>query len=242
MKTFIHPTATVVNSTLQEDARVYKDASVVNCALDESAIIGDFTRTQDSTFGKGVQIQRNGLIYSTHVGDHSYTGKNTTIWHANIGKYCSISWNVSIGGANHDYSCVTTHAFVYASEFGFLGDKTPVYDRFTDDCVIGNDVWIGCHVVICRGAHIGDGAVIGAGAVVTRDVEPYEIVAGVPAHSIKKRFDEVTIQRLLKLKWWDFPESLLKEKVELFGSHIDNSILDELEACKRNLMGTENIV
>jgi len=242
MSTFIHPSANVVNSTLLEDARVYKDASVVNCTLEESAIIGDFTRTQDSSFGKGVQIQRNGLIYSTQVGAHSYTGKNTTIWHANIGKYCSISWNVSIGGANHDYSRVTTHAFVYAPEFGFLGENAPVYNRFTDDCVIGNDVWIGCHVVICRGVHIGDGAVIGAGAVVTKDVAPYEIVAGVPARGIKKRFDDETIQRLLDLKWWDFPESLLKEKVELLGSYMDSAVLDELEACKRKLNEAEGTV
>ena len=76
---------------------------------------------------------------------------------------------------------------------------------------IGNDVWIGYEAVILSGVHIGDGAIIGARAVVTRDVEPYTIMGGVPARPIRKRYDEETIQRLLALRWWDFPPEQMQK-------------------------------
>ena len=79
------------------------------------------------------------------------------------------------------------------------------------DIVIGNDVWIGYEAVILSGVHIGDGAIIGARAVVTRDVEPYTIMGGVPARPIRKRYDEETIQRLLALRWWDFPPEQMRK-------------------------------
>lgn len=77
--------------------------------------------------------------------------------------------------------------------------------------MIGNDVWIGYEAVILSGVHIGDGAIIGARAVVTRDVEPYTIMGGVPARPIRKRYDEETIQRLLALRWWDFPPEQMRK-------------------------------
>ncbi len=81
------------------------------------------------------------------------------------------------------------------------------------DIVVGNDVWIGYEAVILAGVTIGDGAIIGARAVVTRDVPPYTIVGGVPAKPIRKRFDEDTIARLLELRWWDWPEERIAQNI-----------------------------
>lgn len=94
----VDETATVVDSELKYGAGVWKHAFVKNCFLEEFSSIGDFTRAEDSAFGEHVQIQRNGLIYSSSFGRRTYTGKNFTCWHARIGSFCSISWNVSMGG------------------------------------------------------------------------------------------------------------------------------------------------
>ena len=95
-------------------------------------------------------------------------------------------------------------------------EKTRVSEAWDNkgDIVIGNDVWIGYEAVILAGVTIGDGAVIGARAVVTKDVAPYTVVGGVPARPIKKRFSDGTIQRLLELRWWDWPKERIRENLE----------------------------
>ena len=147
-----------------------------------------------------------------------------------IGKYCSISWNVSIGGANHNYSLLTTHSMLYDEQFGMV--ESPLYNRFSNKCTIGNDVWIGAGAQILRGVTVGDGAVIAAGAVVTKDVPPYAIVCGVPAAIIKYRFDEKTIKQLLEIKWWDFEPELIKENIRLFSKNVDIKTINELNRIK----------
>ena len=157
-------------------------------------------------------------------------GRNFTAWHCKIGKFCSISWNVGIGGANHDYERITQHAFLYAPQFGVLDNgQTPGYNRFEDECIIGNDVWIGCNAVVCRNVHIGDGAVIAAGAVVTKDVEPYTIVGGVPGKMIKRRCDIKLAERLLKAQWWNLPSDIIKENFDLFNSKINEQSVSKIE-------------
>ena len=226
----IDATAQVDDCVLDEGASIYKCVSAAGCSLGRGSILGDFTRTADSAYGEHVRIQRNNMIYGARLGDYSYTGKNCTIWHAVIGKFCSLSWNVSIGGANHDYNRLTTHSMPYAPEFGFVEDGGALYARFDDDCVVGNDVWIGCGATICRGVHVGDGAVIGANACVTKDVEPYTIVAGVPAKPLKKRFPDNIISELLDLRWWDLPSDAIRENIDLFGAVPDEEVLTRLRA------------
>ena len=232
---FIHESAEVLNSRLGYGAKVYKSAFVKECQLGENVIIGDYTRTENSFYHKNVRIQRNGMIYYSEINNHSYTGRNCTIWHTSIGKFCSLSWNLSIGAANHDYSRTTTHSFLYAPEFGFIDEPNHNYNHFDSPCNIGNDVWIAANVCICRGVTIGDGAVIGAGAVVTKDVPPYAIVAGVPARIIKYRFDENIIEKLLEIKWWDFPDDIIKKNIYLFDSEMNNDILYKLQKIKSTL-------
>jgi acetyltransferase-like isoleucine patch superfamily enzyme len=133
-----------------------------------------------------------------------------------IGKFCSISWGVSIElRGNHRTDIMTTYPFMT-----FVDDWPEA--KYVDtgavskgDVIIGNDVWIGYGVMILSGVTIGDGAVIGAGSVVTRDVEPYAIVAGNPARLIKKRFDDETIRKLLEIKWWDWPKVKIRRNLHI---------------------------
>lgn len=130
------------------------------------------------------------------IGDYTYVGNYTVIDYAIIGKYCSIGQRCSIGGWEHDYKKFSTNPRIYREIFG------ESYSDQVQQVVIGNDVWIGDNAIILKG-NIGDGVIIGAGAVVTKDVPPYAIVVGNPAHIIKYRFDEETIKKLLDSKWWD---------------------------------------
>lgn len=145
------------------------------------------------------------------IGFFSYIGRNATITgDVEIGRYCSIGWDVTIGPTNHPPDFLSTHLFSFCHGGPF--DQNAFYQNLNNPedhtrnppTVIGNDVWIGAKATIMRGVRIGDGAIIGSGAVVTRDVEPYAIVGGVPARVIRKRFDDELIEKLLKLKWYNY--------------------------------------
>lgn len=231
MDNFIHDTAESVNNILDDGAKIYKQAFVKDSHLGRNVKIGDFGRIENSKLGLNVDIQRFSLIYNSRIEDYSYVGRNFTCWYAKIGKFCSISWNVGIGGANHDYNRISQHAFLYASQFGMLqSGQAPGYDRFVTECEIGNDVWIGCNAVICRGVHIGDGAVIGAGSVVTKDVDPYTIVGGVPAKFIKNRCAPELAQRLIATEWWNLEPSIIKEFFPCFNEIIAEESVSAIEA------------
>lgn len=226
---YIDSTAITDNLKLGKNNKIWKCAFVRNSILKTNVIIGDFSRVEDSSFDNNVTIQRNSLVYSTSIGRYTYTGKNFTSWHCQIGAFCSISWNVGIGGANHDYRKLTTHAFLYAPQFGLLGDNVG-YNRFKEECNIGNDVWVGANAVICRGVNIGNGAVIAAGAVVTKDVPEYSIVGGVPARILKKRFSDDIIFLLKDLNWWDLPENVIRENYELFNQEPNSKSISKLRS------------
>ncbi len=98
--------------------------------------------------------------------------------------------------------------------------------------VIGNDVWVGSNVVILGGLNIGDGAIIGAGAVVTKDVQPYSIVVGNPAREIKKRFSEQIISSLMAIRWWEFPPELLAKNVDVLNRNVDEELIHILREIK----------
>lgn len=230
---FVSETANVQNVHGASSAKIYNNCKVVDTTLAENSSIGDNSRVFGSTLGNFVHIQREALMYSTTIGDYTYTGKNFTSWYSEIGKFCSISWNVSIGGANHDYERVTTHAFLYSNDYDFLNGRIG-YNRFENECVIGNDVWIAANASICRGVTVGDGAVIAAGAVVTKNVEPYTIVAGIPAKPIKKRFSDDVINILLQSQWWNLPPQIIKENFELFNSKPDIETAKKILALKES--------
>ena len=129
------------------------------------------------------QINRRNFLIDTNIGDYTYTGSNTTLKHVDTGKFCSISWNVSCGGAMHDYESIYTSPFHQLKQFGFVDENESVPHKRV---IIGNDVWIGMNTCILSGVRVGNGVVIGSGSVVTKDVPDYAIVAGNPARLIRK--------------------------------------------------------
>jgi virginiamycin A acetyltransferase len=129
------------------------------------------------------------------VGEYTFIGSNSIITKSKIGRYCSIAPNVSIGLGEHIIDRVSTSSIFYGKES---------YNILTKgNLEIGNDVWIGTKAIILRGVKIGDGAIIGGGAVVTKDVPPFAIVAGSPAKLIKFRFSSEKISKILEVKWWE---------------------------------------
>lgn len=154
------------------------------------------------------------------AGDESYVTEaniefGSTRGHVLIGRYCSIGHRVIFEvGLNHDYRCVTTFPF---DDFAINDPCTQnhAYRANKYQIIIGNDVWIGCDVIIMGGVRIGNGAVIGAGTVVAKDVPPYSVVVGNPARVIKYRFEPAVIQRLQKMKWWYWPDEEIKAKYPL---------------------------
>jgi acetyltransferase-like isoleucine patch superfamily enzyme len=134
-----------------------------------------------------------------------------------IGKYCSIAEGIRIVlGGEHPTTWVSTYPFRAALDLP--GKHTDGMPFSRGDVVIGNDVWIGNDAFLRSGVHIGDGAIVGACTVVTRNVRPYEIVAGNPCRTIKMRFSEEQIAALLEIRWWDWPHEMILENVSLLSS------------------------
>ncbi len=163
-------------------------------------------------------IVRRGAEVGADVvhGDFSYiSGPRSYVEAAWIGKYCSIARQVVIGPGDHDLSAVTTHPFPVSPAYGGLAVVTKQEAQKVPP-VIGNDVWIGMNSIVMRGVTIGDGAVVAANSVVTRDVEPYTIVGGVPARPLKRRFSPEIAEALQRSRWWDWPDRTLSERLEEF--------------------------
>ena len=162
-------------------------------------------------------------MYNDFVNDPMLFEKNNVLYHypinhdkLQIGKFCSIACGVKFlfNSANHTLSSLSTYPFpLFFEEWGLeKKDVTNAWDN-KGDIVIGNDVWIGYEAVILAGVTIGDGAIIGTRAVVTKDVPPYTIVGGVPAKPIKKRFSEETISALLEIQWWNWSEERIARNI-----------------------------
>lgn len=163
-------------------------------------------------------------IYNDFVNDPCDFEKNNVLYHYPIngdkliiGKFCSIACGAKFlfNSANHTLTSLSTYTFPLFFEEWELEKKNvaKAWDN-KGNIIIGNDVWIGYDAIILSGVTIGDGAIIGARAVVTKDVPPYTIVGGVPAKAIRKRFDEKTIKSLLNLKWWHWPEERITANIQ----------------------------
>lgn len=179
-------------------------------------------------------------IYNDFVADPLLFETNNVLYHYPIhrerlviGKFCSIACGTKFlfNCANHTLKSLSTYTFPLFYEEWELekSNITTAWDN-KGDIVIGNDVWIGYETVIMAGVHIGDGAIIAAHAVVTKDIPPYTIVGGTPAKEIRKRFDADTIQQLLKLKWWDWST----DEIHQYLPYITEGKLDELLTIKKD--------
>lgn len=216
-------------SIVHSSVEVYRSTRITESTIEEDSIITDNTDILYSQIGKRCSVGRRNFLYKTFLNDGSYTGPNSVIRNCEIGKYCCISWGVSLGGRNHNYeSACLMQGIPLKHAFGVEPEPLE-HDPF---CLIGNDVWIASNATVIEGVHIGDGAVVGGGAVVIKDIPPYAVVAGVPARVIKYRFSEQIISRLSVLRWWDWDIKTIQKVAPLLQKKLSNEILDELESVK----------
>lgn len=189
--------------------------------------------------GPNIEIG-NYTMYNDYVHDPRDFEKNNVLYHypvngdkLKIGKFCSIACSAKFlfTSANHTLRSLSTYPFPIFFEEWELDAKNicEAWDN-KGDIVIGNDVWIGFEAVILSGVTIGDGAIIGTRAVVTKDVPPYTIVGGIPAKPIRKRFDDETIAQLEALNWWDWDEETIRNNI----SAIQSGDIAALERVTRN--------
>ncbi len=144
--------------------------------------------------GKHIEIRNSKVDKYTTVGDYTYIGDGCTVTKAQIGRYVSIGNNVSIGPGEHDLTNISTSAWFYDKPFDVL---------CRNDCIIGNDVWIGVDSIIRRGVKVGNGAVIGANSFVNKDVPDFAIVVGNPAKIIRYRFEPDMQKKIVASDWWN---------------------------------------
>jgi virginiamycin A acetyltransferase len=174
-------------------------------------------------------------IYNDFVNDPTQFEKRNVLYHYPInhdkliiGKYCSIACGAKFmfTSGNHSMNSLSSYPFpIFFEEWGLnVADITNAWDN-KGDIEIGNDVWIGYEAIITQGVHIGDGAIIGTRAVVTKDVPAYSIVGGIPAKEIRKRFSEAVINDLLKLQWWNWNEEVVQKNLPNIMSGKINSII-----------------
>ena len=174
-------------------------------------------------------------IYNDFVSDPLLFERNNVLYHYPInherliiGKFCSIACGAKFlfNCANHALKSLSTYTFpLFYEDWGLeKSDVATAWDN-KGDIVIGNDVWIGYEAVIMAGVHIGNGAIIAARAVVTKDVPPYTIVGGVPARPIRKRFDEEVIRKLETLQWWNWSAEKIRRCLPYIGNGDINGLL-----------------
>ena len=184
-------------------------------------LVGDFTIYNDFVRDPR-QFERGNVLY------HYPINRDKLV----IGKFCSIACGAKFlfTSANHTQTSLSTYPFpIFFEEWGLdVQNITSAWDN-KGDIVIGNDVWIGYETVILSGVTIGDSAIIGSRAVVTKDVPPYTIVGGVPAKTIRKRFSDDDIEALQKMKWWDWP-------IEQIQAHISEIQTGKIEELKRKYL------
>ena len=181
-----------------------------NVITDPNIKIGDYTMYNDFVRDPR-DFQKNNVLYHYPVNHDKLV----------IGKFCSIACGAKFifTSANHTLKSLSTYPFpIFFEEWGLdSANIAEAWDK-KGDIVIGNDVWIGYEAVILSGVTIGDGAIIGARALVTKDVPPYTIVGGVPARCIRRRFDEETVTKLMELKWWEWSDDKIKDNLSAIQS------------------------
>lgn len=187
--------------------------------LSEKPDIASDARVTDCELGGYTEVAAGAQLTETTLDAYSYVMERCDIIYTNIGKFTNIASDVRINPGNHPMEWVSQHHFLYRCRlYGFKEeDNEPFFDwRRRQRVTIGHDCWIGHKAIIMAGVTIGNGAVVAAGAVVTKDVAPYTIVAGVPAKQVSKRFPKQIWQALEEIEWWDWDHATLKERLDNF--------------------------
>lgn len=192
-------------------------------------------RVEYSEVSSKAKVWGHCKLFHSSLGDYSYVGRNSRLVYAHVGKFCSIAGGCAIGMGTHSLDNLST-ASIFTARNNGTGNTWTELNTFEEykAIEIGNDVWIGERVIILGGKRVGNGAVVGAGAVVTKDVPPYAIVGGVPAKIIRYRFSNEVIEKLEASQWWSLDDEILKDNIMLFQRPLEEDDLEKLFAiCKK---------
>lgn len=190
--------------------RVIRGTSILNSEIDKTA-----------------KVYSGTTFYNSKLGRYSYVGYDSEVVNCEIGAFCSIANGFIVGGAKHPLDWGSTSPTFYDVKGGTGLHLGCLPMQETARTIIENDVWIGSRAIVMQGLTVGTGAVIGAGAVVTKNVPPYAVVAGCPARILKFRFDDELVDRFLRSEWWLLPDEKLKELAEFINA--PTVFLDKIE-------------
>jgi phosphonate metabolism protein (transferase hexapeptide repeat family) len=198
--------------------------------ITRTPVVHDTARVRDSEIGDYVEIHEHVRVRDCRVGSYSYLLEHVSLLNTEIGRFCAIAAMTRMGAPNHPYTRVSQHRFTYTPEYYWPDEKRDAMffaERGSDRVRVGNDVWCGHGATILPGVTVGDGVVVAAGAVVTKDVAPYTIVAGVPARPLKRRFERQAAERLQRLAWWNWSDDRIKAAMLDFRSLSVEAFLDK---------------
>lgn len=194
--------------------------------------IDDGCRVENSQFGRYVAIGGDSQLLNCEVGDYSYCSRGCDFANVTIGKFANIASAVRIGATDHPLTTASLHHFLYrsAAYWDDVEDDAAWFEkRRARRATIGHDTWLGHNAQIKPEVTVGHGAVVASGAIVTRDVDPYMIVAGVPAKPIRARFDRLLAERMMTLGWWDWDHATLRERLFDFRALSAEAFLEKYE-------------
>ena len=187
-------------------------------SLSPEPTLHDPVSINESELGRWTEVRQGARLNQSVLGDYTYVMERVQLDFTTVGKFSNVASDVRLGPTNHPIDRPSAHHFTYrAAMYGLGEDDSAVFDWRADQPVeVGHDVWIGHGAIVLPGVEIGNGAVIGAGSVVTGDVEPYTIVAGVPAELIRRRFDPKTAARIEATEWWEWDHERLADRLAAF--------------------------
>ena len=172
------------------------------------------------TWGHNVYIDRFCVLHDVDIGDYSYIGYRSQLQRTSIGKFCSIASDVKVSFGTHPTHLVSSSPVFYSNDNVLRTQWAPETGLSVHEnpgTLVGNDVWIGMNAIVMGDLALGDGCIVAAGAVVTKDVPPYTIVGGVPAKTIRQRFSTEVINALVTIQWWDWEIDTIRRRANYFS-------------------------
>ncbi len=220
-----------------ENVSIYRDVVVRNSVIGDKSILADDCFITNSNIGTYAKIERRSMLFNVKIGTCCNVGFNSVVRNCTIGDYSGFAWNASIGGAQHPQHTISMRFIAFDKWYDFIDEEEEkrimadeTFNWYHGAVTVKNDVWGGAGVHVMRGVTVEDGAILGAGSVVTKNVGPYEIWAGVPAKKISQRFSDEIISEMLELEWWKWPREFIKEHIHLFQKNVDLELLKDLKS------------